>query len=70
MGFLFLFQLQDAVVEMKEAFVAALEKLGALELEERTAREHDSQTRADTERQLAEALRLLLAFKVYFIKIS
>jgi phage regulator Rha-like protein len=58
------FQLQEAVVEMKSAFVQALQQLGTLEAEERAAREEQDKARADTERQLAEALKLLIAFKV------
>ncbi|KAF4531879.1 hypothetical protein B566_EDAN000908 [Ephemera danica] len=56
-------KLQEAVVEMKSAFVQALQQLGSLEVEEREAREHQEKARADTERQLAEALKLLIAFK-------
>jgi len=52
------FQLQYAVVEMKSAFEAALDKLSHLE-------DRPPGTPGKDNGQLAEALRLLISYKVY-----
>ena len=58
-------QLQQAVCEMRAAFSLALHQLGSLQAEEREERQRQAQARQESERQLAEALTLLITFKVH-----
>jgi hypothetical protein len=60
----FLFQLQELVVEMKDAFTLAMGELSKIQYSDKLLEEKVETNNAENKKQVAEVLQMVLSLKV------